>query len=300
MFLSTLSGRVARLLTVSLGLLVTASLPARAAEDRLLFYKTSLPHSTVYLLGSMHLATADVYPLRDTIMQAFKGADKLVVELDINGASQMKIQERMLTRGVYTDGTTLADVLSPETWRDLSARLQANGLPPEFMMSMKPGLVVTSLSTVEMMRLGLDPEQGIDRYFLNEARGNKPILELETVDRQLDAVLDIPKPDLMVRQSLDQLDDLESLMDQLVTSWKRGDAKALNKLVIEDELAKHPEYEELHVRMFDQRNREMTDKILEMQRAGGTYFVVVGAGHLVGEEGIVAMLRREGQRPRQL
>ena len=89
-------------------------------------------------------------------------------------------------------------------------------------------------------------------------------------------------------------------MDRLVGSWKRGDAAALNKLVIEDELAKNPEYGELFERMFDDRNHDMTEKILALQREGGTYFVVVGAGHLVGKEGIIALLARQGQQPRQL
>ena len=69
--------------------------------------------------------------------------------------------------------------------------------------------------------------------------------------------------------------------------------------MIEDELAAHPEYRDLHKRMFDDRNLRMTDRIVEMQQAGGRYFVVVGAGHLVGDQGIVAMLERRGQRPVQ-
>ena len=148
--------------------------------------------------------------------------------------------------------------------------------------------------------MGLDPEQGIDKHFLTLAQGNKPILELETVDQQLDAILDTPEPDLLVRQSLAQLDDIERLMTELVGSWKRGDADALAKLVIEDELEAHPEFADLHRRMFDDRNRAMTDRILEMQARGGSYFVVVGAGHLVGEQGVVAMLERRGQSPRRL
>ena len=300
MSISPVSGLVARLVAAALWAGAWASLPARAADDRLLFWETTTPNSTVYLLGSMHLATRDVYPLRDSIMQAYKQSDKLVVELDISGANQRLIQRRMVERGTYPEGKSLEDDLSPETMEALSARLEANGLPIERMMGMKPGMVVTTLSTFEMMKLGLNPDQGIDRYFLKLARKQKPIVELETVDRQLDAVLDIPSPELAVKQTLGQLDDLESLMSQLVDSWKRGDAAALNKLVIEDELARHPEYRELHERMFDDRNREMTDKILAMQEQGGTYFVVVGAGHLVGIEGIVAMLERQGQQPKQI
>ncbi|MEP5765325.1 MAG: TraB/GumN family protein [Halieaceae bacterium] len=280
--------------------LLAISLQSQAAGERLLIWETSTAGSQVYLLGSMHLARADIYPLRREIMQAFEGADKLVVELDISGAGQLAIQQRMLERGAYPAGRSIRDDLSPATWQALSQQLQASGLPPFLMESMKPGLVITTLSTFEMMKLGLDPEQGIDRYFLRLARGQKPILELETVDEQLNVLLDFPQPDLLVRQTLGQLDQLESIMAQLLDSWKRGDAAALNKLVIEDELAEHPEYRELQRRMFDDRNRAMTDKILALQQAGGRYFVVVGAGHLVGNRGIIALLQQQGQRPRQL
>ena len=105
----------------------------------------------------------------------------------------------------------------------------------------------------------------------------------------------------------DELPDLDDergrgffLMAQMVDYWRRGDAEGLARLVIEDELKKYPEFADLHRRMFDDRNRAMTGKVLEMQQKGGTYFVVVGAGHLVGDQGIVAMLKERGQSPRQL
>ncbi len=272
----------------------------QAAGERLLFWRVDTPGATIYLLGSMHLASPELYPLRGEIMAAFESADALVVELDVSGARALEIQQQMLLRGRYPEGQTLAGELSPATWAALSSRLQSSGLPPALMQSLKPGLVVTTLSTVEMMKLGLNPEQGVDRFFLDRARGNKPIIDLETVDQQLDVVLDTPQPELLVQQTLVQLDDLESLMGQLVDYWKRGDSKGLARLVIEDELEKYPEFRDLHRRMFDDRNRAMTAKILDMQARGGTYFVVVGAGHLVGDQGIVAMLSRRDQTPVQL
>ena len=285
--------------TLLLLLLSCLPLLSVAAGDRLLLWEVSTATSRVYLMGSMHLARPGLYPLREEIMQAFTASDKLVVELDIEGPNQLSIQQRMLERGSYSDGRTIMDDLSPATWQLLSARLQASGLPPQMMVSMKPGLVVTTLSTFEMLKMGLNPELGVDRFFLRKARGRKPILELETVDRQLDVLLDNPQPDLLVRQTLLQLDEMEQLMNGLMASWKSGDAAALARLVIDDELAAHPEFRDLHRRMFDDRNREMTDKIVAMQQQGGSYFVVVGAGHLVGKNGIVAMLQDRGQQLRQ-
>lgn len=271
----------------------------QAAGERLLFWRVDTPGATVYLLGSMHLASPDLYPLRAEILTAFEGADALAVELDVD-ARAVEIQQRMLERGTYPPGETLQDALAPETWQALAARLESSGLPPMLMQSLKPGLVVTTLSTLELMKMGLNPEQGVDRYFLNQARGSKSIVELETVDAQLDVVLDTSQPDLLVKQTLAQLDDMESIMSQLVDYWQRGDSKGLARLVIEDELEKYPEFRDLHRRMFDDRNRLMTDRIVEMQASGGTWFVVVGAGHLVGDQGIVSMLQRRGQSPRQL
>lgn len=296
---SLLARALLSLAVVFVSVLAVQSSSARAAGDRLLFWQVDTPGATVYLLGSMHLATPDIYPLRTEIMQAFEGADKLAVELDIGGPRSFEIQQRMLERGQYPPGRTLRDDLSEETWQALATRLENNGLPSAMMQGLKPGLVVTTLSTVEMMKLGLNPEQGVDRFFLDNARGAKPIIELETVDRQLDVVLDTSQPELLVKQSLAQLDDLESLMAALVTNWKQGDADGLARLVIYDELERYPEFRDLHRRMFDDRNREMTDKIVGMQQDGGTYFVVVGAGHLVGDQGIIAMLQRRGQSPRQ-
>jgi uncharacterized protein YbaP (TraB family) len=85
-----------------------------------------------------------------------------------------------------------------------------------------------------------------------------------------------------------------------VRTWKAGDVDGLRRLVLEDELSRHPEFRPLQERMFDQRNRAMTERIVRLQRAGGNHFVVVGAGHLLGDQGIIALLQKRGQNPRQL
>jgi uncharacterized protein YbaP (TraB family) len=281
------------------GLLLVA-IPVLAAGDKLLFWRVDTARAEIYLLGSMHLASADVYPLRTEIIEAFERSDALAVELDIGAGNQLYMQQRMIERGTYPAGQSIRDHISAQSWQKLESRLEASGLPPMLMEQMKPGLVLTTLSTLELIKLGLSTELGIDRYFLEQARGRMKIIELETIDQQLDVLLDFPQPDLLVRQSLLQFDKLEQMMIELVDYWKRGDAAGLQRLVIDDELEAHPEFAAIHRRMFDDRNRLMTDKIVEMQRSGGTYFVVVGAGHLVGDRGIVAMLKQRGQQPRQL
>jgi uncharacterized protein YbaP (TraB family) len=286
-----------RLLLLTL-LLLSPSL--QAANDRLLFWEVSTERGTTWILGSMHLARADVYPLRQEISSAFEMSDQLVVEVDISAANQLAIQQRMLEMGTYPAGKSIADDLSPQTWKALQQRLEQSGLPPYMMEQLKPGLVITTLTAIEMMKLGLSPELGIDKHFLNLARGNKPIVELETVDQQIGLLLNFPNPDLLVRQTLFQMDSLAATMDALVRKWKAGDVNGLRRLVLDDELSRHPEFRPLQERMFDQRNRAMTERILRLQRDGGKHFVVVGAGHLLGDQGIIALLQKRGQKPRQL
>jgi len=284
---------------VAAGLLFLAA-TVQAAGDRLLLWEVDTPGSRTWLLGSMHLARPDIYPLRSEIVEAFNAADSLVVEIDIGGASRLAIQERMLARGAYPAGRSIRDELSAATWQELERRLDAAGLPAAAMESLKPGLVVTTLTTMEMVKLGLSPELGIDAHFLGLARGRKAIVELETVERQLSLLLDFPEPDLLVRQTLHQIDSLERILGELEDAWKRGDAEDLRRLVLDDELARHPEFEPLHERMFYARNRAMTERIAALQRRGGRQFVVVGAGHLLGDRGIVALLEKRGQKPRRL
>lgn len=289
--------RFLRILGLS-GLLL--SVTVHAAGERLLFFSLASNNTEVYLLGSMHLARADIYPLRSEIMDAFASAETLAVELDISGENQLKIQQMILERGTYPAGQSIRDHLSASTWRSLQQHLSATGLPPQMLESMRPGLLIVTLSSLEIMKLGLSAELGIDRYFLEQARGKKRIHEMETVEQQVSLLLDFPDEDLLVQQSLGQLEDMATIMDDLVSAWKRGDAPALQEMLLEDELVKNPEFRAVYERLFDQRNRAMTRQIETFLKSPGRYFVVVGAGHLVGEQGIVSLLQKQGYAVKQL
>jgi uncharacterized protein YbaP (TraB family) len=276
------------------------SLLAQSAGERLFFYEVESAGAKVWLLGSIHLARPDIYPLRAEIQEAFAASDSLVVEVDIGGGNELAIQQMMLTRGTYPSGETVQQHLSAKTWNDLQIALRQFGLPVEVMAQFKPGMLVTTLSTMHMMKLGLAPEFGVDRHFLMSARGSKEILELETIEQQIDMLMDFPDEELLVKQTLEQLDQMDLIMSELVSAWKSGDSVKLERLIIDDDLARDPRYRKLHERMFDERNRKMVSKVDGYLKRGGTYFVVVGAGHLVGDVGMIDLLKRRGYQPRQL
>jgi uncharacterized protein len=153
---------------------------------------------------------------------------------------------------------------------------------------------VLTLSAMQVMKMGFDPNLGIDAYFLSKA-GQKKIIELETLEQQLSLFLNIPDGDLLLKESLYSLDEAELLMAEMIRYWKTGNDKGINKLLFEDALNDYPAFSEIYDSLFYDRNNNMTKKIKEMlKQQQGSYFVVVGSGHLIGEKGIVNALREKG------
>jgi len=270
-----------------------------AAGEKLPIWTVHSDSAEVVLLGSVHMAYPDIYPLREEIEAAFAAADTLVVEVDISGANTLEIQQLMLEKGVLPEGENLQQALSSQTWEDLQSYLRSRGLPAEMFARLRPGLVITTLSSMRLAELGMSPEMGIDRHFLDLAVGHKPVLELESAAQQIELLLSFPDQDLLMAQTLVQLGEIDLYLRPIYDAWRAGDAAQLNRLLLTDERQRHPEFEQLYEKLFDQRNRAMTSKIAGFLGGSGRYFVVVGAGHLVGEEGIISLLERRGFAARQ-
>ena len=274
--------------------------PLWAAGEKLPIWQVTTGQAEVVLLGSVHMAYPEIYPLRREIEDAFAAADTLVVEVDISGANTQALQQLMLERGMLPEGESLQKYLSAQTWADLQAYLRSRALPVELFARLRPGLVVTTLSSMRIAELGMRVEWGIDQHFLNLARGHKTVLELESAQQQIDLLLDFPEPDLLVSQTLVQLDEIDLYLRPIYDAWRAGDAALLARLLLEDERERFPQFQPVYERLFDERNRAMTEKISAYLRGSGRYFVVVGAGHLVGDEGIIALLAQRGYAARQL
>jgi uncharacterized protein YbaP (TraB family) len=270
-----------------------------AAGEKLPIWTVHSASAEVVLLGSVHMAFPDIYPLREEIEAAFAAADTLVVEVDISGANTLEIQQLMLEKGVFPEGESLQQALSEQNWEDLQAYLRSRGLPVELFARLRPGLVITTLSSMRIAELGMRPELGIDQHFLDLAVGHKPVLELESAAQQIDLLLSFSDQDLLMAQTLVQLDEIDLYLRPVYDAWRAGDAAQLNRLLLTDERQRHPEFELLYEKLFDERNRAMTSKIEGLLGGSGRYFVVVGAGHLVGEEGIISLLEQRGFPARQ-
>ena len=275
-----------------LGLL--AVLPAFGEE--LFLWETENEQSKVYLLGSIHMAKPDFYPLPEPIQDAFAESDSLVVEIDLSPEAEAEIGVMALAAGIYGDGRRLSEELSPETLDLFQSYLEERGLPVVMFDSMRPWMAAQAVTIAEMTRLGFDPALGVDRHFMDRARNaGKSIIPLETPEFQINLLsgFNDELQEMFLLYTLKDMSRTSEMIDSLIKAWNSGDTAAMEEIMLpaeamEDEFAA-PVYEKL----FFDRNRNMAEKIRGMMAAGGTYFVVVGAGHMVGEEGLVSLLRRD-------
>jgi uncharacterized protein YbaP (TraB family) len=271
-----------------------------ASEDKAFFWEVKSNSATVYLLGSIHYADKSFYPLRSEIEAAFKSSDVLVVEVEMNSASVSSYNDLIASEGTYPGNETIKDHVSKETYKALKSQLKKMGMPLELVQKQKPGILVLTLTAVHVMQLGLDPSLGIDPYFISRAKGKKKIIALETTEEQLRIFLDMPNGDLVLRESLYSIDETEELLGKVVDEWKRGDEEKLNQLLLEDALIEYPEFSSIYDRLIYQRNIKMTSSIKKYLKTKGTYFVVIGAAHFIGEKGIVRSLENAGYTVKRL
>lgn len=250
--------------------------------------------STVYALGSIHLLKQDVYPLNNAIENAFDRSDSLVVEANVNDVNTVNIQ-KMMASGIYPEGDSLDKHVSKSTLEIVRKETGKIGLPPEFVYKQKPWLLAMTLEALELMAAGYNPDYGIDKYFLTKAVGKKKIIELESINYQINLLsgLSAGEQELFLLYTLKDLESLVKEADSMVSAWKSGDAKLMEAIIRESSLADdrfYPIYDKLVI----QRNKSISSKIDGFLKKKGRYFVVVGAAHFIGEKGIIQLLKEKG------
>ena len=276
-------------------LFITAA--ASAENDRAFFWQVDAGEATVYLMGSIHFADKSFYPLRKEIEDVFKKSETLVVELDIHNIDHNTYNRLLAEKGIYKDGATIKDAISEKTWLQLELRLKQLDISYDDIKSYKPGILVLTLTAVQVMQMGFEPGLGIDAYFLNKASSDvhtKKIIELETLSQQINLFLDIPDGELLLKESLYSLDGSDAMLEEMVRYWKTGDVEKMNNLLFEETLSEYPAFAAIYDSLFYKRNQQMLSKIEGMLKQQGSYFVVVGSGHLIGDKGIVNALRLKG------
>jgi hypothetical protein len=271
-----------------------------AQQDKGFIWEVQGGTNTLYLLGSLHFANTDFYPVRQEIQQAFQRSDNLVVEIDVDRLAPEQVQRLITSKGTYPYGESIKNHIRETTYQGILQYLQSRNLPTAAFDNYKPAMLMMALTSLELERMGLSSDFGLDLYFTRQARGKKRIHELETLEDQLDMLLNIKDGDQLLMQTLNEFKDYQSLTDSLLQAWETGDPALLKRLIIDQPLKDFPESAAVFDKLITRRNYQMTSKIIGYLKTGGSYFVVAGAGHMIGEEGIIAQLEQAGYRVKQL
>ncbi|KAA2285557.1 TraB/GumN family protein [Arenimonas fontis] len=283
-----------RLLLV-LFLAATASACAEP-PPRPLLWKVGDGDNHLYLLGSFHLLKESDYPLDPATDLAFEDAERLVFELPPDAMADPATTRLMIQAAQRTDGSRLRDELPEAAWERLQAHAQRRRLPLEPMQNLEAWYVGLMVSLSEMQAQGMLPEHGLDKHFARRAAAaGKPAEGLETVAEQI-ALFDDMDPELQVRsleRTLEEIEDLRGRVERMHGLWRDGDADGLYAMTGAEMKAEQPE---LYARVNTERNRAWLPRLKAMLD-GSTdqdVLVVVGALHLLGEDGLVALLEAEG------
>jgi hypothetical protein len=235
----------------------------------------------------------DIYPLDRKIEDAFQKSDSLVLEIDLN-LDLVSALATMMQAGMYQNDDSLRKHLSSETYGLAADALRKTGLDIQIVEKWKPWFVAMTLETLELTKLGFNPEFGIDKHFFNKA-GSKKIVAFETAAYQIGLFNQFSddEQEAFLVATIKGMDLLEKDMSLLVNAWKFGDDAKMD-LMLSESMDKYPKLNKIHEKLVYQRNRNMAAQIGYYLEARGTYFVVVGAAHLVGKRGIIELLRARG------
>ena len=295
--------------------LVLAVYDRADAGSQGLLWKVTNGKNTLYLLGTVHVDRSNVYPFHKSLRAALASAQTVIFELDFNDQEGLAEFAAMQT---YSDGTTLKDHISPELYASTVQVFADLGMSEEAVAAYKPWALANSLMSLATQdETTTGAPMAIDLY-LNSAAVNagKQIDAVETYAFQC-SIFDTLSPEYqeaylagyvnlaliddtleMTEEQKKELQEAmeyqEKQMDAMMETWKAGDAAAFEEIF--DKAAVLESTDELNSRLFTDRDPNMIEyaaKLLERE-GENTFFLAVGAGHMVDPGGIVGGLRALG------
>ncbi|MDB5034951.1 MAG: hypothetical protein JWQ98_2192 [Chlorobi bacterium] len=296
MMISPRRGRFGAFLCAFLMTVGVAS--AQKQSQKHMLWRVKGKTNTVYLLGSVHALPKTMYPLDSAIERAYTDAGKLVFELDLDSAQSPAAMQSMVASGMLTSGKSLKSSVSKSTYKLVQRKFREAGIDLAMFSGFKPWVVALMYSAVHMQTSGVEAEYGIDNYFAGKAKADsKSVIGLETVAFQIgifDSMTDKAQEEFL-KQSLSSDNNGDKAFTAITDAWKTGDTKALEKM-----LGNEIGDDEFNKKMVSTRNANWVPQIEGFLADKTNYMVVVGSLHLVGNNGVVELLKAKGYQVEQL
>lgn len=255
-------------------------------------WQISKNNKVLYIGGTIHVLQQDDYPLPEEFNKAFNSAEKVVFETDLTEARSPAFAQRMMKQMHYPSGQSLRENLDEHTYKRL-AEYFSGRMPMSQIDGLKPGMVIIVLSAIEFQRLGM-VMAGVDEYFWRQAQNeNKAMGFLETVEEQLAFIENMGKgnENEMISKTLDDIQQIESIISSLKTAWRSGNESKIKQLIVQEMIDDYPQvYQDLLIR----RNLTWLPRIEAMLDNDEVELILVGALHLIGDDGLLQLLRDKG------
>ena len=248
--------------------------------------------SRLHLVGTIHVLKAGLHPLPQPIETAFTQADHIVVEADVMNADPATVMRAFARFALLPKGTRIEESLDADQLDRLKGVL--GDLEP--VARIKPLFIASQLTVGRLAEFGYLPNYGLEAHFLLR-RGDRAIHELESVEQQFALLGGLSMPDQveMLVDTVDEMEEIEPIVAQLARSWFLGDDDEMLRLFEEYTVGSDADRALLKTLIYD-RNVTMAAAIKDLLGKPGNWFVLVGAGHLPGPRGIVALLEAQGAR----
>jgi uncharacterized protein YbaP (TraB family) len=246
----------------------------------------------VYLAGSFHLLRKKDLPLPASIEPAYEACGEVWFEVPPGDMEKPEVAFKMMSAGVLPSGKSLRDVVSAETYRKVE---EWDGDPAVklLMNRMRPWMAALTITVLEYQKMGADPKFGFETIYEAKAKKDgKPTAGLETVDFQIGLFTGFTEAqqEAMLAQTFDELKESKKMIIEMIRAWKNGEADRLADL-LDEGFKDHPDIRKL---LLTDRNARWVTQIEKMLQGERGALVIVGAGHLCGENSVIAMLEKKG------
>jgi len=303
---SLVASVVALFVVTALGVSASPAVGQPATDDAASTDSTETEHplwrvtsgaDTLHMLGSVHLLRPDAYPLAPTIQHVIERAEKVAFEVDLD--SMQAAAPMMLGTGMYQSDSTLQQAVSDSTYALLQSAIDTLAVPEAQVRKMRPWLASLMVTSAVMQRSGYQMSLGIDQHVYQKAReSGAEVVGLETLREQIDilSAASSGDPDAYLRYSLENLSASLDQVARIMEGWKAGDVERIARVMNEG----MDEFPAVREHVLVRRNRNWIAPIEDLMQDEKTVLVVVGVGHLVGEESVTQMLRDRGYTVEQL
>jgi len=245
------------------------------------------------LLGSIHVLRQEDYPLPPLVDRLYSEADTIVMELDLDAIDPLSMQTGLMSAAIIDGGETLRALLRPELYELAERQAGELGVPISMLENFEPWFVAITLSSLGVLKLGFQPDMGLEQYILAQAvPDGKEVIGLESLTDQVSVFdsLSATEQSALLEQTLEELRSTQAMMDELIGAWRQGELEHL----ADDLLDEFQRFPELYDRLVATRNAIWADRLTDMAQEPGRFLVVVGALHLVGDGNVIELLSARG------